>query len=260
MKKLQSLIIVSFLLFSFCACAQNNAHDIIYKQGNSELQGYLRKPAKAGKAPGIVILHAWMGLTDHEKNTADRLSALGYYALAADVYGKGVRPANASEAGKLAHQYEVDDYTIYIARIQAAIDEIIKQGADPNNIVVIGYCFGGFGAIEAARSNLAIKGIVSFHGGLLKDPTGATSAIKPKVLILHGNDDPTQPKNADIDIRNEMEARNADYQMMYFGHTVHSFTDKTAGNDMSKGVAYNASSDKRSWQYMLDFLKEVFNK
>ncbi|HEY0298659.1 MAG TPA: dienelactone hydrolase family protein [Arachidicoccus sp.] len=260
MKKIQSIIAAFFVLSSFCACAQNNAHSITYKQGSTELEGYLRKPVKAGKAPGVVILHAWMGLTDHEENTADRLSKLGYYALAADVYGKGIHPANAQQAGKLAMEYETADYKVYIERIQTAIDEIIRQGADPNNIVVIGYCFGGFGAIEAARNNMPIKGIVSFHGGLLKDPSGAESPIKPKLLILHGNDDPTQPKNADVDFRSEMETRNADYQMMYFGHTVHSFTDKTAGNDIRKGVAYNESSNKRSWQYMLDFLHEIVNK
>jgi dienelactone hydrolase len=240
--------------------AQNNFLNLNYVQNGNELSGYLAKPVKAGKAPGVVILHAWMGITQHEKTTADRLSKLGYYALAADIYGKDIRPKNAQEAGKLAHHYEIEDYQTYLARIQSAINELIKAGADPNNIAVIGYCFGGFGAIEAARNNLPVKGIVSFHGSLLKDPSGSAAPITPKVLILHGNDDPTQPQNADVDFRNEMETRNADYQMVYFGHAVHSFTDVTAGNDMSKGVAYNADADRRSWQYMLIFLKEIFGK
>ena len=251
--------VTAVMLFTSCV-AQNNMHTVLYKQGNAELEGYLAKPSNAGKAPGIVIIHAWMGITAHEQNTADRLAALGYYALDADIYGKGIRPENAKEAGQLAQQYEVKDYKTYLARIQAAIDEIIKQGADKNNIAVIGYCFGGFGAISAARNNFPVKGIVSFHGGLLKDPDNAATPVTPKLLILHGNDDPFQTPNADADIRKELEARNADYQMVYFGHTVHSFTDKTAGTDISKGAAYNASSDKRSWQYMLDFLKEIFDK
>lgn len=251
--------IVAVMLFTSCV-AQNNTHTIFYKEGATVLEGYLTKPTSAGKAPGIVIIHAWMGITDHEKNTADRLAALGYYALDADIYGKGVHPKNAKEAGQLAQQYEGKDYETYLARINAAIDEIVKQGADKDDIVVIGYCFGGFGAISAARKNFPIKASISFHGALLKDPDNATTPITPKLLILHGNDDPFQKPNADVDIRKELEARNADYQMVYFGHTVHSFTDKTAGNDNSKGAAYSATSDKRSWQYMLDFLKEVFGK
>ncbi|MDE1191655.1 MAG: dienelactone hydrolase family protein [Arachidicoccus sp.] len=248
--------VLSAAILSSCV-SQNDKHTVDYKQGNTLLEGYLVKPT-THKAPGIVIIHAWMGITDHEKNTADRLGALGYYALDADIYGKGIHPKDAKEAGQLAKQYEGKDYQTYLARIQAAVNEIIKQGADANKIVVIGYCFGGFGAISAARNNFPIKGIVSFHGALLPDPSGSAASINPKLLICHGNNDPFQPANADVNFRKEMETRNADYQMDYFGHAVHSFTDKSAGNDNSKGAAYNEKADKRSWQYMLEFLKEVF--
>ena len=57
--------------------------------------------------------------------------------------------------------------------------------------------------------------------------------------------------------QNEMRSGKADWQMIYYANAVHSFTDKNAGNDNSKGVAYNEKADKRSWNAMLDFLKEV---
>jgi len=51
-----------------------------------------------------------------------------------------------------------------------------------------------------------------------------------------------------------------DWQMVYYSGTVHSFTNPAAGNDNSKGAAYNEKADKRSWQHMRDFFEEIFAK
>ena len=54
-----------------------------------------------------------------------------------------------------------------------------------------------------------------------------------------------------------MRAAKADWQMVYYANAVHSFTHKDAGNDNSKGAAYNELADKRSWEAMKAFFKEV---
>jgi dienelactone hydrolase len=104
---------------------------------------------------------------------------------------------------------------------------------------------------------MKVNGIVSFHGGLSKDPARAIQGISPKVLVLHGADDPHVPKDEIDAFQNEMRVSGADWQMVYYANAVHGFTEKSAGNDNSKGVAYNEKADKRSWQAMLDFLKEI---
>lgn len=251
--------LLAFLLMvgqPFRSLAQ--AKELSYQEGTTQLIGYFAAPApNKKKAPGIVVIHAWMGITNHEKTTVNRLSNLGYYALAADIYGANVHPANPQEAGKQAGYYKTN-YKEYQARINAAIAVLVKQGADPDNIVVIGYCFGGSGAIEAARAGLPVKGIVSFHGGLAKDPTRPNAPLKPKMLILHGADDPHESPAEINAFQQEMRDGKADWQMVYFANAVHSFTDPAAGTDNSKGAAYNKLADERSWKYMLDFLKEVF--
>ncbi|RFM30584.1 dienelactone hydrolase family protein [Deminuibacter soli] len=229
-----------------------------YQSGTTQLEGYFAKAAGA-KAPGVLILHAWMGLTDHEKTTANRLAKAGYHALAADVYGIGVHPSSPAEAGKLAGMYK-SNFQEYQNRIKAGIDELVKLGADPNKIVVIGYCFGGTGAIEAARGALPVKGIISFHGGLGKDSVRANEPIVPKVLVLHGADDKYESPKEIATFQQEMRDGHADWQMVYFSGAVHAFTDPAAGNDNSKGSAYNATADRRSWEYMMTFLKEVFGR
>lgn len=197
-----------------------------------------------------------MGIDDHAKESALELSKLGYITFVADIYGVDKRPTNFSEAGQKAGYFK-KNFAEYHSRIQLALDQLISKGANPNNIVVIGYCFGGTGAIEAARKNINIKGIVSFHGGLSRDATRTIEPINAKILVLHGADDPFVPEEEIKLYQAEMRSAKADWQMVYYANAVHSFTDKNAGNDNSKGAAYNEKAEKRSWKAMLVFLKEV---
>lgn len=254
MKK--KLFFITFLVF-FAFISHSQIKTIEYKDGTQLLSGVCVSPQKPLKNnPGILILPAWMGVDDHAKDSASRLAALGYYTFVADIYGVNKRPTNFKEAGQTAGYYK-NNILDYQRRIQLALDQLVSQGANADEIVVIGYCFGGTGAIESARSNMKVKGIVSFHGGLGRDENRTTDFMNPKVLILHGADDPYVPETEVKSFQNEMRSAKADWQMIYYANSVHSFTDRNAGTDNSKGAAYNEKAEKRSWIAMLDFLKEV---
>lgn len=251
-------IILSLLAFGLTVSNTNaQGKAVEYKDGIQVLSGVAVKPAKALKNnPGVLILPAWMGITDHEKESAAKLADLGYQTFVADIYGIDQRPNSPKEAGSKAGYFK-KNIKEYHTRIQLALDQLVKQGANPDDIVVIGYCFGGTGSVEAARMNMKVKGIVSFHGGLGRDDARTIEPINAKVLILHGADDNYVPKDEIEKFQNEMRTAKADWQMTYYANSVHAFTEKGAGNDNSKGAAYNEKADKRSWQAMLDFLKEV---
>ena len=253
-----SLITTLFVLSAFTMASQ--LKEISYADGAQKLTGVAIKPkTDVKKKAGVLILPAWMGITEHTKRVAGQLSDLGYYAFAADIYGEGHHPRDAKEAGQQAGYYKshVDEYQ---KRIRLALDELIKQGADPQKIVIIGYCFGGTGALEAARANFPVKGVVSFHGGLGRDTTKPVTAIIPKVLVCHGAIDPYVPEAQIRQFQKEMNDSKADWQMIYYADAVHAFTEKEAGDDNSKGAAYNANADKRSWEAMRQFMKEVFGE
>jgi dienelactone hydrolase len=238
--------------------AQAQLKTINYSDGDQKLEGFLANPTKPNmKRAGVVVLHAWMGISDHEKESAEKLAELGYFSIVADVYGVGNKPKNTEEAGKLAGFYK-KDFFAYQKRIQLAINELVKAGANPNEIAVIGYCFGGTGAIEAARGGLKVKGVVSFHGGLGKDASRETRPINAKVLALHGADDPYVPAKEVNAFEEEMKTAKADWQLNIYANAVHAFTHKDAGTDNSKGAAYNEKADKRSWEAMKIFFEELF--
>lgn len=230
---------------------------ISYQDSNQKLNGFVISPSKSlANQPGILIFPAWMGIDEHAKEVAQNLANLGYHAFIADIYGEGNYPNNSKEAGQQAGFYK-NNVADYHRRIQLALEQLVKNGANKDNIVVIGYCFGGTGAIEVARAGMNVKGVVSFHGGLGKASDRITSEIKTKVLVLHGADDPFVPEKEVLAFQQEMKESKADWQMIYYSGAVHSFTNKKAGNDNSRGAAYNESADKRSFEHFLSFLKEV---
>ncbi|WP_162127889.1 dienelactone hydrolase family protein [Flavobacterium phycosphaerae] len=253
--KTKILLLVVVLQSAVTAFSQGK--EVTYRDGEQALSGISVSPKKSLESkPGILILPAWMGIDDHAKDTAARLAAMGYTTFVADIYGAGKRPKNYSEAGEKAGYFKKNIKEYHI-RIKLALDQLVKQGANPDNIVVLGYCFGGTGAIEAARTNMKVKGVVSFHGGLGRDVTRDIDKIASKVLVLHGADDPYESAQEIAAFQEEMRRAEADWQMVYYAKAVHSFTDKNAGNDNSKGAAYNELADKRSWEALLAFLKET---
>ena len=232
--------------------------DVEYKDGKTVLQGYLAYDDSRPKAPGVLIAHQWMGLTDYEKGRARQIAGLGYVAFAADIYGKGVNASTMDEAGKQAGKYK-GDRKLLRSRMIAGLKTLKSQKmVDPKQTAAIGYCFGGTAALELGRSGADTLGLVSFHGGL-DSPTPADGKnIKSKVLIMQGADDPFVPKKDIAACEDELKAAKVDYQMVFYSGAVHAFTQPMAGNDNSKGAAYNEKADKRSWVAMTNFFSEIF--
>ena len=58
----------------------------------------------------------------------------------------------------------------------------------------------------------------------------------------------------------EMKSNNVQYVLIKYVGAVHSFTHKAAGDDNSKGAAYNATADRDSWIEMEKFLKATLDR
>ncbi len=228
-----------------------------YRAGDVVCEGWqAHDTAKEGKRPAVLIVHQWTGVSDNEKMRAHMLAELGYNVLAADIYGRGIRP-QPPEAGKMAGMYKADR-ALYRERLDAALSVLLKdERTDPSRVAVIGYCFGGTGALEVARSGADVKGVVSFHGGLGTPTPADARDIKGEVLVLHGADDPFVPAAEVEAFHKEMKEAGVKYQFVAYPGAVHSFTQKSAGSDNSKGSAYNAEADQKSWEAMKEFFARV---
>lgn len=259
--KLATLSLLSALVPLLSAEAALVERSVTYEKDGVTLEGFhVYDDSVTGKRPSVLVIHQWMGLTDNEKRRGRMLAEMGYNVFAADIYGKGVRPENTADAGKLAGKFK-GDRTLYRNRLMAGLEVLQKdERTDDSKIAAIGYCFGGTGVLEMARAGADLKGVVSFHGGLGAAEGLAAKAgdVKPKVLVLHGAVDPFVPADEVTGFQKEMTAAQADWQMTFYSGAVHAFTQREAGDDPSKGAAYNEAADRRSWAAMKDFFAEIF--
>ena len=230
-----------------------------YKDGDTVLEGFVAyDDAKTGRRPGVLVVHDWTGLGDYAQRRAKMLAELGYVAFAADIYGKGVRPTDPTDAAKEAGKYK-GDLPLLRRRVTLAFDQLLKRKeVDPQKTAAIGYCFGGTTVLELARSGAPLKGVVSFHGGLGTTMPASKGGVKAAVLACHGADDPYVKPAEQAAFKDEMAKANVKYEFISYPDAVHSFTKAEAGNDKSTGNAYNEAADKKSWADMQAFFKKIF--
>ena len=232
---------------------------IEYKDGDVTLRGYLAfDEKKSGKRPAVLVMPEALGLGAQAKKRAERLAELGYVALAGDPYGNGLELATVEEAIQLAGKLFADLGKAR-QRARVALDKLASlPQADPSRMAAIGFCMGGTFGLELARDGAPLKGVVTFHSGL-QTQRPAADKINAKILINTGADDPMVPFEHVKAFADEMTKAGADWQIISYGGTKHSFTNPDADSaGMPAALAYNKLADERSWRAMKSFFEEIF--
>lgn len=229
---------------------------IEYRDKDTLLEGYyVYDDSIKTKRPLVLVAHDWTGRNEFAMQKAEKLAELGYVGFALDMFGKGILGKTKEEKVALITPL-MSDRGVLQRRMNAALQTAIKlEQVDASRTSAIGFCFGGLCALDLARSGADIKGVVSFHG-LLNAPENIKDAIKAKILVLHGHDDPMVPPSQVLDFETEMTTAKVDWQVHVYGNTMHAFANPQA-NDPAFGTVYNKCADKRSWIAMMNFLAEV---
>jgi dienelactone hydrolase len=215
----------------------------------------------AAKQPraGVLVFPEAFGLSEHARGRARRLAENGYVALACDYYGGAKTYQTLEDIGPIlgalgqnpSRMRELGGAALNALRARPEV------AAD--RWAAIGYCFGGTMALELARGGAPIAATVGFHSGLGTVKPAEKGAIKSKVLVCIGSDDPLIPPEQRANFEREMRAAGADWRLYVYGSTVHSFTnpdaDKAGRPEM---LRYDSRSDSRSWGEMLALFEESF--
>ena len=209
--------------------------------------------------PGVLVCPNVLGQKEADNLHAENLVKLGYVAFACDLFGQGKRTTHASP-DRTRYMDELNaDRALLRDRLAAALDALTRfDRVDPAKTAAIGFCFGGKCVLDMARAGLPILGGVSFHGVYDKPDYPSVAPIAAKLLICHGWEDPIAPPEKLVALGNELTESGADWQIHAYGHAGHAFTDQDRKDSKVPGVAYEPKANRRSWQAMRNFLKEIF--
>lgn len=229
--------------------ASASGKTVSYQVNGEPFEGYYISPSP--KAPLVLLIHDWDGLTDYEVKRANMLADLGYAVFAADLFGAGVRPTEVKD--KKQHTGELyKDREKMRSLLRGGLATAQDQGGDIQNAVVMGYCFGGAAVLEFARSGADLKGFVTFHGGLSKPEGQDYAKTKGKLLILHGTADTNITMDDFAELATELEESKVSHEMITYSGAPHAFT--VFGSER-----YREDADQKSWQRFTEFLTETLD-
>jgi len=236
---------------------------VTYSIGDKVFKGVIvYDENQVGKRPAILVVHEWWGLTDYPLMRARKLAALGYIAMAVDMYGDGKIAANPTEAQEFATPFYKDPQ-LSKTHLEAALSKLKEyKQTDKQNIFAIGYCFGGSVVLNSAKLGADLKGVVSFHGGLAGVPANK-DLLKAKILVCHGGNDKFVSENDINSFKHQLDSIGAEYKFIVYPNATHAFTNPDAtkiGKQFNMPIEYNEKADADSWNDMMLFFNKILNK
>lgn len=232
-----------------------------YEFDGIKLKGYLaHDDAVKEKRPGVLVVHEWWGLNEYAKDRCKKLAELGYVAFAPDMYGDGKTTEHPDDARKFAGMVR-ENVKVWRGRAEAGLKQLKSQpNVDGDKLAAIGYCFGGSTCLQLAYAGADLKAVVTFHAALPKATPEEAKAIKPKILVCHGEADFFIPPEAVKAFRSALDEGKAKYEFVGYPDVVHSFTVPGADKVMIKGMKYDKAADEDSWKRMLALFKETLGR
>ncbi len=235
---------------------------VTYRADTVTMNGFVAYDSgSTAKKPVVLIVHEWWGLNEYTKSRARQLAALGYLAMAVDMYGNGKQAENPDMAGQMATPFYVNP-AMAKSRFDAALAYVkTLPAADTNQVAAIGYCFGGTQVLNMAKLGSPLKGVVSFHGGLAGVPADK-NLLKAAILVCHGEADSFVPAAEVMQFKKQMDSIGADYSFKGYANATHAFTNPEAtekGKKFNMPIEYNAAADSASWNDMKAFFGKIFN-
>jgi len=238
------------------------SQEITYEVAGVKLKGFMAyDETVARKRPGVLVVHEWWGHNDYVRNRARMLAEMGYTAFALDMYGDGKLAEHPADAKKFMMEV-LGNIAAAEERFNAA-HKILRDHAstDETKTAAIGYCFGGAVVLHMARAGTDLDGVASFHGNLSTQTPAVEGAVKSRVLVLHGAEDPLIPPEQAEAFKQEMQQAKVDIELIAYPGAVHSFTNPVAtavGESLNMPLAYDEKADQQSWAELDGFLKEIF--
>jgi carboxymethylenebutenolidase len=170
-----ALVPLLFLCILTARAVETKTETVTFPSGKETVSGFLATPEKAGRYPGVIVIHEWWGLNDWVKEQTRKIADQGYVALAVDLYrGKtATDPMEAHELSRMPKDRAVGDLLAAYAYLSARSD------VNGDRIGSVGWCMGGGYSLELAMHQPRLAACVVNYGELPTDPNDIQQIIAP---------------------------------------------------------------------------------
>ena len=211
--------------------------------------GYLAEPAH-GSGPGVLVLHAWWGLTQPFQQVCDRLAQAGFVALAPDLY-RGKTATAIEEAEALVNALNQEEERVS-GDIAGAVQVLRQHVAIPpaggrGKLAVVGFSLGGAYALDlSVKEAEQIGAVVTFYSAY---PGLDYSGAKAAYLCHFAEDDPYEPAESAVQMEQDLKAGGRPVTIYTYPGTKHWFFEENRPE-------YDPQAARLAWERTIQFLHE----
>jgi len=213
------------------------------------ISAYLAEPSH-GSGPGVLVLHAWWGLTEPFRQVCDRLAEAGFVALAPDLY-HGKTTTVVEEAQALATALDQDGERVR-GDIAGAVQVLRQHAATPlsngrGKLALVGFSLGGAYALDlSVKEAEEIAAVVTFYASY----SGLDySSAKAAYLCHFAEDDPFEPAESVAEMEQALQAAGRPVTVYTYPGTKHWFFEENRPE-------YDAQAARLAWERTIAFLHE----
>ncbi len=219
---------------------------------DGSFDAYVAKPA-SGDGPAIVVIQEIFGVNPWIREVADRYAAMGYVAVAPDLFWRirpGIQlndrdPAELQQAFDLFGQFDVAKG---VEDIQATIDpaRVMSTG----KVGAVGFCLGGLlSYLTACRTD--VDAVSSYYGVAIDNHLNEADKIAKPTLVHIAGEDKFVSKEAQEKIRVGLST-NPQVTVFAYPGQEHAFA-------RDRGEHYDADSAKLANQRTEDLFRKALS-
>ena len=204
----------------------------------SEVSGYLARAA--GSTKHVIVLQEWWGLNEQIRGVCDRFAAVGFNALAPDLY-QGRVTEDPDEAN---HMMTGLDWGGAIEQdVRGAVQYLKGNGG---TVAVMGFCMGGALTIIAGVKISDLDAAVCFYGIPPVEAADPTQTTAPLQCHFASQDDWCTPEAVNAF---ETTLKDASVKHELFRYEAqHGFFNEQRADD------HDADASTLAWERMIGFL------
>jgi carboxymethylenebutenolidase len=221
-------------------------HNVKYDGRAVAVSAYLARPVKAGKYPGVIVIHENRGLTDHIRDVARRFAKQGYVALAPDFLSRKGGTATVNPKGEgLSNIRELAPWETVAEDVSSGFDYLkVLTDVRGDKQGLVGFCWGGEMTFAAATKVSSLNAAVVYYGRS-PNPIDLVQNIKAPLMAHYGEKDPGVNKGIS-ETEAAMKKFNKTYDLKVYSGALHAFNNDTQ-------PSYQEQAASEAWQRTLAF-------